>query len=131
MPREFDGVTITKATDRAILADFGDAVYWIPQSQVHDDSDIWREGESGKLVITDWYADKMEAEHGAIEVTTADQGVMGQPVLVTNEQRLVFNQAVQHVRRQVGDLELSEGRALELLCADYIAGAGCMAEEER
>lgn len=30
--------------------------FWIPQSQVHADSDVWIKGDKGKLIITKWIA---------------------------------------------------------------------------
>lgn len=33
--------------------------YWIPQSQIHDDSEVYTDdGVEGKLVMTRWIADK-------------------------------------------------------------------------
>ena len=29
---------------------------WIPQSQIHDDSEVWRAGDTGRLVLTRWIA---------------------------------------------------------------------------
>ena len=48
---------------------------------------------------------------------------MGRPVRVTKEQRQTIDQAVHTLRQQEGDLNISEGRALELIAADFIAGA--------
>lgn len=31
---------------------------WIPQSQVHDDSEVWRTGDRGQLVLTRWIAEQ-------------------------------------------------------------------------
>ena len=31
---------------------------WIPDSQIHDDSEVYREGDIGKLVITRWIAEQ-------------------------------------------------------------------------
>lgn len=31
---------------------------WIPKSQVHDDSDIWKKHEKGTLTIKSWFAGK-------------------------------------------------------------------------
>ena len=45
------------------------------------------------------------------------------PVTLTSEQREVFDQAVMRLREINGDHSISEGRALELICADYISGA--------
>ncbi len=35
-----------------------DQAEWIPQSQITDDSEVWREGDEGTLEITDWWARK-------------------------------------------------------------------------
>ena len=51
---------IVKDTGKAILVnapEFNEDV-WIPQSQVDDNSEIWKEGESGDLLVTDWFAEK-------------------------------------------------------------------------
>ena len=31
---------------------------WIPKSQIHDDSEVYGEGHEGKLVITQWIAER-------------------------------------------------------------------------
>lgn len=51
---------IVKQTPNAILveSDELDESLWVPQSQVSDDSEIWQEGESGTLLITEWFAKK-------------------------------------------------------------------------
>ena len=44
-------------TDKAICVlsdEYGEQ--WIPKSQIHDDSEIWKEGQEGELVVTEWYA---------------------------------------------------------------------------
>ena len=30
---------------------------WLPQSQIHDDSEVWKKGQKGKLVIPTWLAE--------------------------------------------------------------------------
>jgi len=50
---------IIKATNKAVLVRIGGEVEkWIPQSQIDDDSEVWREGDSGDLVIKAWFAEK-------------------------------------------------------------------------
>ena len=50
---------IVKATDLAVLVRIGGEVEkWIPQSQISDDSEVWREGDTGDLVIKAWWAEK-------------------------------------------------------------------------
>ncbi len=49
---------IKRQTEKAILVaipDMEDPV-WIPQSQVDDDSEVWKEGDEGDLVISEWIA---------------------------------------------------------------------------
>ena len=48
---------------------------------------------------------------------------MGAPVKVTAGQREVFERACAKVREQSGDPEMTEGRCLEMVCGDYLAGA--------
>ena len=31
-------------------------VLWIPQSAVHDDSEVWKMGDVGELVVHNWFA---------------------------------------------------------------------------
>lgn len=45
-------------TDLAILVDIEGEEFWIPKSQVHDDSEVYQEGDEGLLVISKWIAEK-------------------------------------------------------------------------
>ena len=45
-------------TEKAVLLEVGPDKYWIPKSVIHDDSDIWKEGESGVLKVKAWWATK-------------------------------------------------------------------------
>ena len=31
---------------------------WIPKSLVHDDSEVWKEGQEGDVVVAEWWAEK-------------------------------------------------------------------------
>ena len=44
------------------------------------------------------------------------------PVMMTDEQRKIFNVAVSTIREQEDDPSMSEGRIVELLSADFISG---------
>jgi hypothetical protein len=46
------------ATDKAIRVEVNDRVFWIPQSQVTADSEVYRIGDEGTLVVTGWFARK-------------------------------------------------------------------------
>jgi len=32
--------------------------FWVPKSVVHDDSEVYKDGSSGKLVVQEWFAEK-------------------------------------------------------------------------
>ena len=32
--------------------------FWVPQSVIHEDSDVYKMGTSGKLIVHQWFADK-------------------------------------------------------------------------
>lgn len=56
----FDDVTVVRSSDKALLVsipehDDGKPI-WIPQSHIHDDSEVYKEGTSGTLVISEWIA---------------------------------------------------------------------------
>lgn len=63
MPEFEDKVTIRdvkviKATDKALLVKIEDEEVWIPQSQIDDDSEVYKAGDEGDLVISQWIADQ-------------------------------------------------------------------------
>ena len=45
-------------TEKAILVEIRRDQQWIPQSVILDDSEVWKEGDEGKLVIAAWFAEK-------------------------------------------------------------------------
>jgi hypothetical protein len=61
---EYEGCKIVHATHEAILVLIPEVdeeePQWVPQSQVHDDSEIWRKGDAGTLTITQWWAERQE-----------------------------------------------------------------------
>lgn len=57
---EIEDVECVKETDRALclsIPDYEDEV-WIPKSVVSEDSDVTSEGDEGRLIIHQWFADK-------------------------------------------------------------------------
>lgn len=54
-----DAVAI-RATKKALLVRLDDREVWIPQSQIHDDSEVYQEGDEGELVVARWFAEKEE-----------------------------------------------------------------------
>jgi len=51
---EFEDVTCTQATDKAILCVIAGEDVWVPKSQVFDAD----KNSVGKLVLTRWFAEK-------------------------------------------------------------------------
>lgn len=47
-------------TEKAILVylDSTNEKHWIPKSQVHDNSSVWKKGDRGTVVVTEWFANK-------------------------------------------------------------------------
>ena len=61
--REYDDDNVSASdvrckaeTDKAILCVHAGESYWIPKSQVADDSEVQQKGDEGTLVITKWLA---------------------------------------------------------------------------
>lgn len=54
----FPAVRVIAATELAILCVIDDDKIWVPQSQVHDDSEVWAKGDEGTLVVTAWWAEQ-------------------------------------------------------------------------
>jgi len=50
---------VKKDTGKALLCvtkEHGEV--WVPHSQIHDDSETYKEGTSGTLGVTEWFAKK-------------------------------------------------------------------------
>lgn len=55
----FENVRALRATELALKCNIdGEEEVWIPQSQITSDSEVWREGDEGKLVVTRWIAEQ-------------------------------------------------------------------------
>lgn len=53
------GCKVVTETDNAILVVVpSNEDVWIPKSVIHDDSEVWRAGQHGKLVVHTWWAEK-------------------------------------------------------------------------
>lgn len=46
------------ASEKALRVTIGDETLWIPKSVVHDNSEVWKMGDEGKLVVKKWWAEK-------------------------------------------------------------------------
>jgi hypothetical protein len=52
----FENVEAVFATASALKVKIDGTEYWIPQSQIHDDSEVYRAGDVGTLIISEWIA---------------------------------------------------------------------------
>ena len=61
-PVEIADATAERETKLALLCVFkqGKKIVekWIPKSQITEDSEVWEPGQSGKLIITGWLAER-------------------------------------------------------------------------
>jgi hypothetical protein len=57
---EFYDCIVVHSTDKACLIKLPDMpqTIWFPISQIHADSEIWKQGDEGLLVVTKWIAEK-------------------------------------------------------------------------
>jgi len=60
-PISVDVDEVKYVTDKALLVDIEGEEFWIPRSQIHEDSELYNSdhvGESGVLVIPRWLAEE-------------------------------------------------------------------------
>ena len=57
---DIPNTTIIKATVKAILIKSPELKKeeWVPLSAIHDNSEIWKKGETGTLLVKSWFAEK-------------------------------------------------------------------------
>ncbi len=54
---EFEKCYCDRETEKAVHIIFDDgSKAWIPKSCVDDDSEVYKEGDEGKLVLPEWFA---------------------------------------------------------------------------
>jgi hypothetical protein len=54
----FEGVTVKRETDMALLCVIEDKEHWVPKSVIHDDSEVYKMDTEGVLVLPEWWAVK-------------------------------------------------------------------------
>jgi hypothetical protein len=59
----------------------------------------------------------------SLDYPNEDKPEMGKSIKVTAEMRETINSAINIVKLQEGDAKMSEGRAIELICADWLSGS--------
>lgn len=58
---EFPACEALRQTAKAVLVRMEDGrERWVPQSQIHPDSEVWKTGDVGTLVITAWLAERWD-----------------------------------------------------------------------
>lgn len=61
MAVEFDNCYAEHQTNKALLVyipEISDEPQWVPQQHITDDSEVYRKGDEGKLVVTDYIAEQ-------------------------------------------------------------------------
>jgi len=53
---KIDDVVCENETDKAILVSIECEDFWVPKSQIDDDSEVYKKGTEGTLVVSDWWA---------------------------------------------------------------------------
>lgn len=56
MSVEIKDVVATAESLKALLVVVDDQEVWVPKSQIEDESEVYRKGHEGTLVVTDWFA---------------------------------------------------------------------------
>lgn len=65
----FPFVKATQATRRDLLVVVEGKERWVPKNVVHDDSEVWRLGDEGTLVLPEWYVEEYGWFEGEPEET--------------------------------------------------------------
>lgn len=62
---DFEGVEFIAATDKAVRVEIEGDQYWVPKSQISEDSEIdgdSKKGDVGTLIATKWWAEQENLE---------------------------------------------------------------------
>ena len=79
----------------------------------------WSDYEIEPLLQADWQPPELSAMPGTGNNSDPDYE-MATPIAVTTDQRVTVDRAVERVREEHG-ADISEGRCIELICAEYLA----------
>ena len=55
-PVTFEKSQAVAESTKALLCIIDDEEYWIPKSQIHEDSEVSEVGDEGDLIISEWLA---------------------------------------------------------------------------
>jgi hypothetical protein len=56
---QIQDVTVVRETEAALLVNIEEEEIWIPKSQIDDDSEVYKIGTEGTLIIPLWLAEKL------------------------------------------------------------------------
>jgi len=57
----FDVETVEAESEKAILVEIEGEKFWVPKSQIHDDSEVYsKRSGGGTLIVTRWWAEQKE-----------------------------------------------------------------------
>ncbi len=54
----FEDCKATAQSTKAVLVYIEGVPLWVPQSQIDDDSEVWKIDDEGTLVVSRWWAEK-------------------------------------------------------------------------
>lgn len=60
-PFYFEVTKVLRETQKALLVEsdeLNETEVWIPKSQIHDNSEVWKSSQEGKMAVTQWLARK-------------------------------------------------------------------------
>lgn len=52
----FEDVLSISETDKALLVEIEGNQFWVPKSQIDDDSEVWLPQQEGTLITSEWWA---------------------------------------------------------------------------
>lgn len=55
-PVTIPGARCVRVSDKAAMVMIRGQQHWMPQSAIHAESEVWKLGDSGNLVVAHWWA---------------------------------------------------------------------------
>lgn len=83
----------------------------------------WEKYELEPLLAAEWHPPARD-DSSTAPGAASDVPPGGRPLLLTVEQRGTIDRAIAAVREREKNADLPEGRVIELICGDYLAGPG-------
>lgn len=57
---EFEDVIVLEERDEALKVQIDGQEVWLPKSQIHSDSEVYKADTEGMLIISEWIAEQKE-----------------------------------------------------------------------